>query len=165
MLSLIVTYSRNRVIGLNNEVPWQLPSSYRFISELTAKKTIIMGRKTFNTVGRPLPNRRTIVLSRDKNFRKRRGVEIVRNINLLKLCKNQPGEYFFVGGEEVYQQAISMVDKMYVIYINELFDGDKFFPEINENDWELVSQIKGVKDERNPYDYYFRIYVRMRGVK
>lgn len=165
MLSLIVTHSRNRVIGFNSELPWHLPEVQQFINKVTTKNTIIMGRKTFDTIGRPLPNRRTIVLSRDRSFRKRRGVEVVRNINLLKLCKKQPGEYFFIGGEEVFKQAISLVDKMYVIYIDEVFDGDAFFPEFNESEWELVSQIKGTKDKNNPYDYYFRTYVRTRGSK
>ncbi|PTY93060.1 dihydrofolate reductase [Heyndrickxia sporothermodurans] len=159
MLSILVTHDKHRVIGSNNQLPWHLPEGLHFLNKVTTKKTIIMGRKTFEAYGKPLPNRKTIVLTRDRNYRPY-GVEVVRNFNLLKLCKDQPGEYFVIGGEELFRQALSIVDKLYVIYIDKSFDGDAYFPELPADEWELLSEKQGIKDEKNPYDYYFKTYIR-----
>lgn len=159
MLSLIVAHDRNRVIGKNNELPWYLPEDLAFFKRVTTKNSIIMGRKTYESIGRPLPNRRTVVLSRDRSFRPV-GVEMLRNIKLLEKCKNQRGDYFVIGGEDIFKQALPLVEKMHITYIDAAFEGDTFFPEFNEDEWELVYEEKGVKDENNPYDYYFRTYLR-----
>ena len=159
MLSILVTHDKHRVIGSNNQLPWHLPEGLHFLNQVTTKKTIIMGRKTFESYGKPLPNRKTIVLTRDRNYRPY-GVEVVRNFNLLKLCKDQTGEYFVIGGEELFRQALTIADKLYVIYIDESFDGDAYFPELPSDEWELLSEKQGIKDKTNPYDYYFKTYIR-----
>ncbi|MED1125143.1 dihydrofolate reductase [Bacillus atrophaeus] len=159
MLSLIVAHDRNRVIGNNNELPWHLPEDLAFFRKITTKNTIIMGRNTYDSIGRPLPNRRTVVLTRQKGFYQS-GVETLRNINLLEKCKNQPGDYYIIGGEEVFKQALPLVEKMHITYIDEEFEGNTYFPEFNEEEWKLVTEEKGVKDEKNPFDYYFRTYLR-----
>lgn len=158
MLSLIVAHDKNRVIGINNELPWYLPEDLRHFRDVTTRNTIIMGRKTFESIGRPLPNRKTVVLTRGKGFY-HSGVEVVHNIELLRYCKNQPGEYFIIGGEEVFKWAIPLVDKMYITYIDHAFKGDTYFPEYNEDEWELVSEREGT-DKDVPFKYYFREYER-----
>lgn len=159
MLSLIVAFDRNRTIGKDNQLPWHLPADLAFFKKTTMGSTIIMGRNTFESIGKPLPGRKSVVLTRQSDY-KFEGVEVLTNIESLKMFKEQEGEYFIIGGEEIFRQSMPLIDKMYVTYIDHSFEGDTFFLEINESEWELVSEEKGIKDNKNPYDYYFRTYLR-----
>lgn len=161
MISLIAAMDQNHVIGFENDMPWHLPRDLKFFKDKTTGHPIIMGRKTFESIGRPLPNRKNIVLSRTQtNFPKE--IQVIQEIDtILKWNHEQPDEeYFIIGGGNLYQQAISYADRMYITKINEEFKGDTYFPHFSEADWTLTNQMKGFKDEKNPYDYYFLQYDR-----
>lgn len=159
MLSLIVAFDRNRTIGKDNQMPWHLPADLSFFKKTTIGNTIIMGRNTFASIGKPLPGRKSIVLTRQSDF-KHEGVEVLNNIESLQKYQKQEEEYFIIGGEEIFKQTMPLIDKMYITFIDDTFDGDTYFPEVKESGWELVSEEKGKKDDKNPYDYYFRTYLR-----
>lgn len=161
MLSLIVAMDKNRVIGLNNDMPWHLPNDLRYFKERTTGHTIIMGRKTFESLGRVLPNRKHLVLTRsDKTFPEE--VEVIHTIeDILQYVKDYPQEkIFIIGGGELFKHMLPHVNTMYITEIDEQFEGDVFFPFFDEAEWKLISKEKGPKDKKNPYDYYYLVYER-----
>jgi dihydrofolate reductase len=161
MISLLYAMDRNRVIGYNNDLPWKLPKDLKFFKELTTNHSVIMGRKTFESMGRPLPNRENIVLTRDKSFNPPNCQVIYSVETILDWNKNQPDkEWFVIGGGNIFNQILPHADRMYMTYIDEAFDGDTYFPEFDEKEWTLSKKDKGIKDEKNPYDYYFIQYDR-----
>lgn len=162
MLSLIVAHSRDHVIGYDNGMPWHLPNDLAYFKKTTMGKPIIMGRKTFESIGRPLPGRENIVVTTNQDY-KQDGVTVLHSVeDVLANRADDDGELMIIGGATLYKQALPNVDKMYITYIDESFEGDTFFPEIDEAEWELISEEKGIKDDHNPYDYYFRTYIRKR---
>lgn len=163
MISLLVAMDRNRVIGYNNDLPWHLPNDLKFFKEKTIGHTIIMGRKTFESIGRILPKRKHIVLTKsDERFPSE--VEVIRDIETVYQMnkKNEDEELFVIGGGDIFEQVLPLADRMYITKIEETFQGDTFFPKFSTEEWELVSKEKGTKDEKNPYDYYFLQYDRKR---
>ena len=161
MLSIIVAVSDNNVIVKNNKNIWHLPEDLKRFKELTTGHTIIMGRKTFESLGRVLPNRKHIVITRDTNYNvDNPNVKIVNNIEDIENYIESDEESFVIGGAIIYRQLMDKVDKMYVTRIHEKFDGDAYFPIINEQEWEEKEVIKGIKNEKNSYDYEFITYVR-----
>lgn len=157
MLSIIVAISDNNCIGNNNELPWRLPEDLRYFKNTTMNSPVVMGRKTFESIGRPLPGRDNYVLTRDKTF----SSENVTVLSSLDECKDISGdEVFIIGGAHIYEQMINVVDRLYITHIHETFEGDSFFPEINESIWEKTSSVKGIKNDKNPYDYEFVVYDR-----
>lgn len=161
MLSIIAAISDNNVIGKDNKLIWHLPEDLKRFKQLTTGHTIIMGRKTFESLGRVLPNRKHIVLTRDTNYQvDDENVEIVNDIESLEEYINPEEENFVIGGAIIYRQLIPKVDKLYITRIHEKFEGDAYFPVINEAEWKEAEKIQGVKDEKNTYDYEFLIYVR-----
>lgn len=160
MISLLVAMDRNNVIGFENDMPWHLPNDLKFFKETTTGNTIVMGRKTFESIGRVLPNRKHIVLTKsNNNFPDE--VEVVQDIeSIIQLSESNDEELFVIGGGNIFKQLLPYADKLYVTLINETFEGDVFFPNISMEEWEEVSKEKGIQDERNPYEYYFIQYVR-----
>ncbi|SES79354.1 dihydrofolate reductase [Oceanobacillus limi] len=161
MISLLVAMDRNQVIGVNNDLPWRLPNDLKFFKELTVGNTIIMGRKTFDSIGRALPKRRNVVLSRNQiSFPE--SVEVIRDIETIVEWNNQnPNEeYFVIGGAVLFEQLLPYADRMYITWIDYDFSGDTYFPTFSLSDWELTSKVKGERNENNPYDYYFLQYDR-----
>jgi len=133
-LSIIVAISSNRVIGVNNTLPWHISEDLKHFKSLTTGHTIIMGRKTYESIGRPLPNRRNIVISRNTEA-SYEGAEVVHSIeDAFSICKND-NEVFVIGGSNIYEQALSLVDYIYITEIKKSFSGDAFFPEINKQMW------------------------------
>ena len=133
-LSIIVAMSSNRVIGVNNTLPWHLSEDLKHFKFLTVGHTIIMGRKTYDSIGRALPNRRNIVISRNIEI-SCEGAEVVHSIeNAFSISKND-GEVFVIGGSNIYEQALHLVDHLYITEIKKSFLGDAFFPEINKSIW------------------------------
>jgi dihydrofolate reductase len=133
-LSIIVAMSSNRVIGVNNTLPWHISEDLKHFKSLTTGHTIIMGRKTYESIGRPLPNRRNIVISRNIEA-SYEGAEVVHSIeDAFSICKND-NEVFVIGGSNIYEQALSLVDYIYITEIKKSFSGDAFFPEINKQMW------------------------------
>lgn len=161
MLSLIVAVAKNNVIGRNNSLIWHLPEDLKRFKRITSGKTIIMGRNTFESLGRVLPNRKHIVLCNNGPMTvDNENVEILDDISLIDKYINDDNENFVIGGATIYRLLIGKVNKMYITRINEEFEGDVYFPEINENEWEIVESEKGIKDEKNPFDYEYITYVR-----
>lgn len=158
-MSFIVAMDRNRVIGKNNQLPWHLPADLAYFKRVTSGHTIVMGRKTFESIGRPLPNRRNIVLTRNAGY-KADGCEVVHAVeNVVELCK-QEDECFVIGGSELFSLFWNDVDRLYVTYIDEDIPGDTYFPEIDIEQWQLLSSEQGTVDEKNRYAHEFRIYER-----
>ena len=133
-LSIIVAMSSNRVIGVNNTLPWHLSEDLKHFKSLTTGHTIIMGRKTYESIGRPLPNRRNIVISRNSNT-SYEGVEVVYSLEDAFSISTNDKEVFVIGGSNIYEQALSFVDQLYITEIKKSFIGDAFFPEINKQIW------------------------------
>lgn len=161
MLSFVVAMDRNRVIGLNNDLPWHIPKDFKFFKDKTTGHTMIMGRKTYDSLGGPLPNRKSVVVtSKDPAYPE--SVDVIHDIHIIKEWnKNQPNQEFFViGGATIFEQVLPYVDRMYITWIDESFEGDTKFPAFSKDDFELTSKEKGEKNEKNPYDYYFLQYDR-----
>ena len=153
MLSIIAAISDNNVIGKDNKLLWHLPEDLKRFKELTTGHTIIMGRKTFESLGKVLPDRKHIIITRDTNYKvDDENVEIINEINELGKYINDDKEYFVIGGAIIYSQLISKTSKMYITRIHKVYEGDAYFPKINEEDWKVVETRQGIKDEKNPYD-------------
>lgn len=162
MISLLVAMDRNHVIGYKNDLPWHLPDDLHYFKEKTIGNTIIMGSKTFTAIGRVLPKRRNVILSRS-NPKLPGEVEVIHNLETVKRWNNEfpDEEFFIIGGGDIFKQAISFADRLYITWIDEEFTGDVYFPKFSiEKDWILTSKVKGKRDAKNPYDYYYLVYDR-----
>lgn len=160
MLSIIVAIAKNNVIGKDNKLIWHLPEDLKRFKKLTTGHTIIMGRKTFESLGRVLPNRKHIVLCNDANLTiEDENVEVIDDIKLLESYINSEEENFVIGGATIYKLLIPYANKMYITKINEEFEGDVYFPEIKE-EWKIIEQQKGIRNEENPFDYEYVTYIR-----
>ncbi|MBM7691408.1 dihydrofolate reductase [Peribacillus deserti] len=160
MISFLVAMDQNRVIGRNNDLPWHLPADLKFFKQVTMGHPIIMGRKTHESIGRPLSGRENIILTRNRHY-KAEGCTIIHTIEeITNLEESSKDEFFIIGGAEIFNLTFSIADRMYITLIEDEFEGDTHFPKINEEEWQLVSREKGPKDEKNPYDYYFCVYDR-----
>jgi dihydrofolate reductase len=158
VLSLIVAMAKNRVIGYENKMPWHLPAELAYFKRITTGHPIIMGRKTFDSIGRPLPNRRNIVVSRNANFHSP-GVEVANSLeNALALCADE--NPFVIGGASLYAEALAITQKLYITEIDADLVGDTFFPPIDNSVWEEGSREARTKDEKNIYDLQFVVLSR-----
>jgi len=159
IISIIVAIAENNAIGKGNQLLWRMPADLKHFKNATTGHTVIMGRKTFDSVGKPLPNRRNIVITRDTDL-KIDGVEIVNTLEkAVSLCNNDE-EVFIVGGAEIYKMAMDRTDKIYLTVIHGVFDADTFFPEIDLEIWKETEIVDNNADEKNPFDYTFSTYVR-----
>jgi dihydrofolate reductase len=160
MISYIVAMDENQVIGRNNELPWHLPADLAYFKKMTMGKPIIMGRKTHESIGRALPGRENIIVTRNKDYQSD-GCKVVHSVDEIKrLEKETDQELSVIGGAELFKELFPVTDRLYITHIYYEFEGDTFFPEIKWEDWEVVEREKGVKDEENPYDYEFVVYDR-----
>ena len=162
MLSIVVAKSKNNIIGKDNKLVWNLPEDLKHFKELTTGHTIIMGRKTFESLGRVLPNRKHIIFSQNPDLKiNNENVEVVHSLlEIQELIEGQE-EAFVIGGSMIYNFLMPYVKKMYITEINEEFDGDTFFPKINTDIWKETKREKGIKNEQNNLDYDFVIYERI----
>ena len=161
MLSIIVAVAKNNVIGKDNKLIWHLPEDLKRFKRLTTGHTIIMGRKTFESLGRVLPNRKHIVLCNDAEMNiDDENVEVIDSIDKIEKYENSEEGNFVIGGASIYKLLLPKASKLYITKINQEFDGDVYFPEIDENEWKIVEREQGIKDEKNPYDYEYITYVR-----
>lgn len=156
-ISMIVAKGENNVIGDNNELIWSIPNDLKYFKKITSENTIVMGRKTYESIGKPLPNRRNIVLTNNEDFYED-GVEVVHSIDEILNLKE---DVIIIGGDSIYRQFMRYADKLYVTEIKEYFSGDTYFPEIDVDRWNLVKSEVGLKNNENPYEYYFNVYERM----
>lgn len=156
MIALVWAMGRNRVIGKDGKMPWHLPADLIHFRKLTRNHVVAMGRKTYESIGGALPKRTNVVLTRDPAFTAP-GCEVLRSVDPLLHDERQ---IFVIGGGELYKQCLPHASALHVTRIDAEFDGDTFFPEYDEADWELTSSIFRAKDEKNPYDCTFEVYVR-----
>ena len=161
MLSIVVAKAKNNIIGKDNKLIWNLPEDLKRFKKLTTDHTMIMGRKTYESLGEILQNRNYIVFSRNPDFKaKYDNVKVVRSMLEIQEYIENNEETFVIGGAMIYNIMMPYVKKMYVTEINKEFDGDAFFPRIDENTWKEVSREKGLKDDENNLDYDFIVYER-----
>ena len=154
MLSTIVAIANGNVIGKDNKLIWHLPEDLTSFKQITTGKNIIMGRKTFESLGRVLPNRKHIILCNDMEMTiDNENVEILDDISKLDKYINSEEENFVIGGATIYKLLMPYVNKLYITKINEAFEGDVYFPEIKETEWKEISKEKGLRNDENPYDY------------
>jgi len=159
MISIIVAVAENNVIGKDNNLIWHLPKDLKHFKETTTGHFIIMGRKTFESNGRPLPNRTNVIITKDKNYQAE-GCVILHSLeDAINIAKND-SEVFIIGGGEIYKQAMPIADRIYLTKVHHLFDGDTFFPEINMKDWTEVSRKDFESDEKNKYAFSILILER-----
>ena len=162
MLSIIVAKAKNNTIGKDNKLLWHISDDLKRFEELTTGHVIIMGRKTFESLGKVLPNRKHIVFSQNPDFKVNdENVEIVHSMLQLQEYIEDDNENFVIGGAMIYNLLMPYVKKMYVTEIDKDFDGDTFFPRINEDVWKEVSRENGPEDLNNNFKYEYVVYERI----
>ena len=157
-VSLVAAVAENGIIGRAGGLPWHLPDDLRWFKQLTMGHAVVIGRRTYESVGRPLPGRRWIVLSRDPGFRPS-GVETAPDLNAA-LGRAGGGEIFVAGGAAVYQAALPLADRLYLTVVHAAVAGDTRFPPVNFDDWTLVDERFHPADERHAHAFTFRTYER-----
>ncbi|OFQ10668.1 MULTISPECIES: dihydrofolate reductase [Staphylococcus] len=155
-LSILVAHDQQRVIGYKNALPWHIPNDLKHVKQLSTGHTLVMGRKTFESIGKPLPNRKNVVLTRDNNF-KPDGVEVIHTIDDIY---NLEGHVFIFGGQTLFEVMIDKVDDMYITVVDGKHQGDTFFPPYTFEDWTVVSSEEGQLDEKNTIPHTFLHLVR-----
>lgn len=162
IVSLLLAASENGVIGKNNTLPWHLPDDLKYFKNLTWGLPILMGRKTFDSIGKPLPGRKSIVITRDKEWH-HEGVEAVHSIK--EAVQKGEGfgakEIFVIGGAQIFNETLPIANRIYLTRIHQRFDGDVFFPEISESEWALTSSRFCAADEKNHYDHTYQVWEKI----
>ncbi|WP_416695735.1 type 3 dihydrofolate reductase [Candidatus Pseudothioglobus sp. Uisw_050_01] len=158
-LSIVVAMDENRLIGKDNKLPWHLPADLAYFKKITMGKSIVMGRKTYDSIGRPLPNRRNIVISRNSKTLIT-GCEVRTSIDeVLSITENED-EVMIIGGASLCEQLLPQVSRLYITKIEGKFDGDIYFPEYDESDWRQVSCESHLPDASNQHAYHFLVLER-----
>lgn len=157
---MIVAHANNRVIGKNNDMPWHLPADLAYFKKTTLGKPIIMGRKTYQSIGRPLPGRKNIVISRDNNFQAE-GVEVVNSVDAALALVVDSAEVMVIGGGAIYQHCLAAAQRLYITHINADIDGDTHFPEYDLTVWQKVASDIRPSDEKNLYQLDFSVYEKV----
>ena len=161
IVSIIAAMDRKRGIGVDNKLPWRLSADLKRFRELTMGHHIIVGRKTFESIGRPLPGRRMIVVTRDRNY-KAEGCDLAHSVEDAARLARERGEseVFICGGAEIYAQSIGIVDRMYLTFVDAEVAADTFFPEFDEREWSELESVYRPADEKNQYPFTFKLLVR-----
>ncbi len=159
-VSMIVAVSANNVIGANAGLPWRLQEDLRRFKEITMGKPMIMGRLTFESIGKALPGRRSIVITRQVDYQ-REGIEVVTTPDAALELAGDVDEVMIIGGGEVYEQFLPITDRIYLTRIHAEFDGDTFFPEINEDEWQIVSSEPLPPNDERPFSISFQTLERI----
>lgn len=157
MISIIVAAAENNVIGGNNQLLWRLPNDMKWFKANTTGNTVIMGRKTYDSMGRALPNRRNIIISRNPDL-KIEGCEVVAGLDEALQLVADEREVFIIGGGEIYKQAWNKADKLYLTRVHTQKEGDTVIPEITANAWTEESRESHPADDKHPYAYSFIVY-------
>lgn len=164
-LAIIVAQAKNRVIGVNNKLPWHLPEDLRYFKQVTMGKPIIMGRKTFESIGRPLPGRTNIVISRQPDYAPKNvkvvasletAIELAEDIALI----DGADEAMVIGGEQIYTQALARAERLYLTEVDAEIDGDAWFPAFERGQWHEIGREDFAAQDNNPYDYSFIVLDR-----
>jgi len=164
-LSIIVAMANNRAIGKDNQLLWHLPEDLKYFKRITMGKPMIMGRKTFESIGRPLPGRLNIVVTRQQDWR-HQGVKVVHSIEeAMDLANAQAlidgvAEVMMIGGAELYKTALPAAKKIYLTRVDADIEGDAFFPKLTDSEWQEISRESFLASEKNPYSYAFCVLSR-----
>ena len=161
-VSIIVATSLNHAIGKDNQLLWHLPADLKFFKTTTMGCPVVMGRKTFQSIGRTLPGRKNVVITRDKKFNSDNQFDIlvVGSVDEALVKLHSEKEVFIIGGGEIYQQSMDAVDTIYLTLVNTVIEADVYFPEIYNTKFVLVWEEKHVADEKNKFDYTFQKFDR-----
>ena len=158
---IVVAMSENRAIGKDNQLLWQMPADLQHFKKITMGKPILMGRKTYQSIGRPLPGRTNVIITRDENF-KAEGCLVVNSIeSALAVVKDQE-EICVIGGADLFRQMLPMVERIYLTVVHHEFEDDTFFPELDLAEWRELEKISNLADEKNKYPYDFLILQKKR---
>ena len=160
IISLIAALDKNRLIGADNGMPWHLPADFKHFKEITMGKPVVMGRKTFESIGKPLPGRQNIVISR--NGFSADGITSVNSIDAALHSVGDIEEVMIIGGANIYHQMIDKADRMYLTHVDAECKGDAWFPEIEASSWNIVNQLFVQKDEKNNFNFNIISYERNR---
>lgn len=159
MIIMIAAAAENNALGKDNKIVWHLPNDFKRFKSLTSGHHIIMGRKTFESLQKPLPNRKHIIITRQKDYQAEDCIVVDSMEKALNACpKNQ--DSFIIGGGEIYKIGLPFTDKIELTRVHHNFEADAYFPEINEKEWKLEKSEFNEKDEKHKYDYSYLTYVR-----
>ena len=158
-LSIIAAMALNRAIGIHNTLPWRLPEDLKRFKALTMNHHIVMGRKTYDSIGKPLPGRDTVIVTRNMDYAVP-GCIAVNSLDAALTVSHGDTEVFFVGGAELYRQALPIAHRIYLTEIQRVFDGDAFFPEFDKSQWIETSRERHRTEGGNSFEYHFVIYDR-----
>lgn len=159
MITLIAAAGENNELGKDNDLVWHLPDDFKRFKKLTTGHHIIMGRKTFESFPKPLPNRTHIVITRNKNYQKE-GAVVVHSLDEALLKAQNDPQPFVIGGGEIYKVAIDSADKIELTRVHGTFEADTYFPKIDMNKWQLISEEKHPKDDKHNYAFSYLTYER-----
>ena len=160
IISLIAAMGRNRVIGINNTLPWRLPADLKHFKQITMGKPVLMGRKTYESIGKPLPGRANIIVSSDHHYEVP-GCVVVQSIDEALATAAGYEEVMVIGGASFYQQLLPRADRLYLTLIDADFNGDAWFPEIQPEQWQEQERVDHAPDAANAYHYSFLMLQRM----
>ena len=159
MISIIVAASENNAIGNQGELPWRLPDDLKRFKAVTMGKPIVMGRKTWDSIGRPLPGRQNIVITRQPDF-SAEGCDVVASVQEAIAIAGDVDEIMVIGGSQIYELALPLARRLYLTRVHAEVEGDAFLPTIDETQWRLVSDESHAADERHEFSFSFRILER-----
>lgn len=157
MVIIIAAIAKNNALGKDNQLIWHLPADLKRFKSITLGQTVVMGRKTFESLGKPLPNRKNIVITRNRNFKKE-GVTMVNSLEEALAISKEKENIYILGGAEIYSQAFPLADLLDLTLIHEHFEADTFFPVIDQSVWKEIKREDHVKDDKNAFDYSFVTY-------
>ncbi len=159
MIVMIAAASENKVLGKDNQLVWHLPDDFKRFKQLTTGHYIIMGRKTFESFPKPLPNRTHVVISRQENYQPE-GCIVVNSIQKAIAAVPENEDAFIIGGGEIYKQSIALADKIELTRVHTTLEGDAFFPEIDQTIWQLEASELHPKDDKHAFDFTYETFVR-----
>lgn len=159
MITMIAAAGQNNELGKDNDLVWHLPDDFKRFKQLTTGHYIIMGRKTFESFPKPLPNRTHVVITRNEKYQKE-GAVVVHSIDAALIKATSDTQPFIIGGGEIYKMAIAIADKIELTRVHGAFDADTYFPEIDKDQWELIAEIPHGKDDRHNYAFTYETWVR-----
>lgn len=159
MVILVAAAAENNALGKDNQLVWHLPDDFKRFKQMTSGHSIIMGRKTFESFPKPLPNRTHIIITRQKNYNPQDCIVVNSMESALKVASKEEN-IFVIGGGEIYQLALPFADKIELTRVHQSFEADAFFPEINPAEWTLVSEEFNSKDDKHNFDFSYQTYIR-----
>lgn len=161
IISIFAAIGKNRELGFQNKLPWRLPDDLKRFRDITRGHAVVMGRKTYESIGRPLPDRKNIIITRNASYVAPGCVVVASLDDAIKAAENDP-EVFVMGGAEIYALALNRADKMYLTFVDAAIPADAYFPEFDESQWQLVSEETHAADEKHAYPFVFKVYDKKR---